>query len=106
MSAVTVRGMAHITGGGIVENVPRCLPDGLAARIRRNAWEVPAVFTLLQQLGGVPEEEMYRAFNMGIGFVLVVPRAEADLAVKTLSALGENPVLIGEIVSGEGVRLD
>jgi phosphoribosylformylglycinamidine cyclo-ligase len=105
LSQVTVRGMAHITGGGLLENVPRCLPCGLGARIDSAAWAIPPVFTLLREIGEVPEKEMFRAFNMGIGYVFVVPEAEKYEAARILTELGEKPVLIGEIIEGEGVRL-
>lgn len=102
----TVRGMAHVTGGGLLENVPRILPRGLAARVRRGSWPVPPVFELIRELGGVAESEMFRTFNMGIGFVLVVPAAEAGQVVDALRAQGEPAYLIGEVVKGENdVRL-
>jgi|Deesub1362A_J573_1020465.scaffolds.fasta_scaffold00541_8 phosphoribosylformylglycinamidine cyclo-ligase len=107
LSRYTVRGLVHITGGGLVENVPRILPGGLAARIRRGSWPVPPVFGLIQDLGGVEEAEMFRTFNMGIGFVLVVPPTEADRVVADLLAKGEPTYLIGEVVRGErNVRLE
>ncbi len=105
LSRVTVRGMAHITGGGLLENVPRCLPEGLGARIDCASWEIPPVFKLLKEMGNVPEKEMYRAFNMGIGYIFVVPEEEKYEAARVLTDLGENPVLIGEIIEGEGVQL-
>lgn len=102
-----VRGLAHITGGGLVENVPRILPRGLAARVRRGSWPVPPVFELIRELGGIGEDEMFRTFNMGIGFVLVVPPEEADRVAADLRAAGEAAYLIGEVVPGEqNVRLE
>jgi phosphoribosylformylglycinamidine cyclo-ligase len=103
LDQLTVRGMAHITGGGLPENVPRCLPAGMGAVIYKSAWSAPPVFSLLQDLGDVPEGEMFRTFNMGIGFVLVVPAGEADQAMATLRRCGESPVIMGEIVPGSGV---
>jgi phosphoribosylformylglycinamidine cyclo-ligase len=94
-----LRGIAHITGGGIPGNVPRILPPGLAARIDRATWEVPPVFRLIQARGGVAEEEMFRTFNMGLGIVLVVAPPDAD-AVR--SAVPEAWV-VGEVVAGRGV---
>jgi phosphoribosylformylglycinamidine cyclo-ligase len=102
---IAVRGMAHITGGGLSENIPRCLPEGLGAKISQNAWNVPAVFTHLQTLGNVPHDDMYRTFNMGIGFVLVIAQADANAALKVLQTAGEEPVVLGEIVAGDGVEI-
>lgn len=99
-----VRAMAHITGGGLPENVPRCLPEGLGAIIRRSAWEVPPVFSLLKDLGKVPMEDMARTFNLGIGFVMVVPPEEADRVTGFLKSQGVACAIIGEAVKGEGVR--
>jgi phosphoribosylformylglycinamidine cyclo-ligase len=97
-----VKGMAHITGGGITENVPRILPQGMAARVDRQAWEVPALFQWLQRAGNVPEADMRRTFNMGIGMVLVCTPALADTIIDDLRARREEPVIIGEIVAGSG----
>ncbi|ACA60133.1 phosphoribosylformylglycinamidine cyclo-ligase [Candidatus Desulforudis audaxviator MP104C] len=96
-----VRGMAHITGGGLLENIPRILPRGVAVRLRRGTWPVPGIFSLIQELGGVEESEMYRTFNMGIGFVLVVPPAEADQVIAALREHREPAFLIGEVVRGQ-----
>ncbi|MEW6541146.1 MAG: phosphoribosylformylglycinamidine cyclo-ligase [Bacillota bacterium] len=96
-----VRGMAHITGGGLLENIPRILPRGVAVRLRRRAWPVPGIFNLIQELGRVEESEMYRTFNMGIGFVLVVPPAEADQVIAALREHREPAFLIGEVVRGQ-----
>ena len=102
---IAVRGMAHITGGGLSENIPRCLPEGLGAKISQDAWNVPAVFTHLQKLGNVPQDDMFRTFNMGIGFVLVVAQAEANEALNVLQTAGEEPVVLGEIVAGDGLDM-
>jgi phosphoribosylformylglycinamidine cyclo-ligase len=102
---VDVRAIAHVTGGGLIENVPRVLPAGLSAVIDRSSWEVPPLFSAIERAGGVMPEEMWRTFNMGVGMVLSVPRAQAD-AVTGAAAL---PVWrIGEVVEssgGERVRL-
>ncbi len=98
MQSIRVKGMAHITGGGIVENVPRMLPDALQARIARDAWQMPPLFSWLQQHGQVADAEMHRVFNCGIGLAVVVARADADAAIARLRALGETVSLIGEIV--------
>jgi phosphoribosylformylglycinamidine cyclo-ligase len=95
-SRVEIRGLAHITGGGLLGNVPRILPAGMAARIERDAWEVPALFTALEAVGGVRAEEMWRTFNMGIGMVVVVPAAAAPAA--GVSAAGLPLLPLGEIV--------
>jgi phosphoribosylformylglycinamidine cyclo-ligase len=95
-SRVEIRGLAHITGGGLLGNVPRILPAGMAARIERDAWEVPALFTALEVVGGVRAEEMWRTFNMGIGMVVVVPAAAAPAA--GVSAAGLPLIPLGEIV--------
>jgi phosphoribosylformylglycinamidine cyclo-ligase len=102
LSQASVHAMAHVTGGGITGNLPRVLPDGCRARIRRGSWPVPAVFTALAEAGGVAEAEMFRTFNMGIGYVLVT--APGDLGLKALADLGV--FRIGDIVAGErGVEL-
>ncbi len=95
-----VKGMAHITGGGITENLPRILPEGMAARVDRGAWEVPPIFQWLQRAGNVPDDDMRRTFNMGIGMVLVCTPALADTILDDLRARREEPIVIGEIVSG------
>jgi phosphoribosylformylglycinamidine cyclo-ligase len=92
--------MAHITGGGITDNVPRILPDGTAARVDRDAWQVPAVFEWLERAGAVPEADMLRTFNMGIGLVLVCTPALVDTIVDDLRTRHESPVVMGEIVRG------
>lgn len=97
---------AHITGGGIPGNLVRVLPEGLRAVVRREAWEVPEVFGEIQRLGGVEEGEMFRVFNMGLGMVLVVPKEGVDKAVEALKGMGEEPLVVGEVVKGErGVEL-
>jgi phosphoribosylformylglycinamidine cyclo-ligase len=101
-----VRAMAHITGGGLTGNLPRVLPAGCRAVLRPAAWWRPPIFATLQELGGVGEEEMFRTFNMGIGYVVIVPPDRADRVTATLAAGGETVYPIGEIVAGErGVEL-
>ena len=92
-----VKAMAHITGGGLVENIPRVLPEGLQCVLERQAWRQPEVFDWLQKAGGIPEPEMLRTFNCGIGYVLVVAPAEADAATRRLSDAGEACLRIGTI---------
>jgi phosphoribosylformylglycinamidine cyclo-ligase len=95
-----VKGMAHITGGGITDNLPRILPSGTAAHVRRDAWIIPPVFAWLQASGDVPADDMYRTFNMGIGMILVCTTALVDTVMNDLRARHEHPVLMGEIVRG------
>jgi len=97
----TVHGMAHITGGGLTENLPRALPPGLGAEIDKSAWDVSPIFTFLQKMGNVPEDEMYRTFNMGIGFVLVVPPDGVEPAVAEAKKHGCDARVIGRITRAE-----
>jgi phosphoribosylformylglycinamidine cyclo-ligase len=97
-----VKGMAHITGGGITENLPRILPEGCDAAVGRGAWEVPELFKLLQRKGDIPEEEMFRAFNMGIGLIIVCANADADRARQLLERTGESGAApIGHVLAGD-----
>ena len=93
-----LRGAAHITGGGITDNTPRMLPEGLAAAIDTAAWTAPPVFELLRRLGDVPEDDWRRTFNLGIGMILAAPRARAAQAVELLRKMKASPVGIGEVV--------
>ena len=97
MADVEVRGMAHITGGGLVENIPRVLQDHLSAVLKKDAWNMPPLFGWLQKHGHVAEEEMHRVFNCGIGMVVIVSPENADKAISRLNASGETAYLIGEI---------
>ena len=92
--------MAHITGGGITDNLPRIIPDGLHPVVDKRVWEVPPVFSWLQQLGGVPVEDMFRTFNMGIGLILVCSPADEAAVLSALAAAGEKPKTIGDVRSG------
>lgn len=100
-----VLGLAHITGGGIPGNVPRVLPRGCGAVVEAGAWRVPPVFGTLQELGGVPEEEMWSTFNMGVGMVVAVRPEQADSVQAELQAAGERVFPVGRVVEGEGVEL-
>ena len=93
-----VKGMAHITGGGLIDNVARILPSGVAAVFRSDAWQVPPVFKLIQEQGGVGRDEMYHVFNMGIGMVIVCPPARVDDVIAYIPEAR----LIGEVVRGDG----
>ncbi|HEX6828868.1 MAG TPA: phosphoribosylformylglycinamidine cyclo-ligase [Burkholderiales bacterium] len=97
MGRLPVKGLAHITGGGLLENVPRVLPAGLTAELRRAAWPLPPVFQWLQQQGNVADEEMHRVFNCGIGMVLIVAEADTAAALAQLEAAGERAWLIGTV---------
>ncbi len=96
-SGEAVTGLAHITGGGLQENVDRILPEGLHAVIDRKSWTPPAVFTWMQKLGNVDTEEMFRVFNMGIGFVIALRADALDQTLALLNDIGESPVIIGRI---------
>ena len=97
-----IKGMAHITGGGITDNLPRVLPHGTAAVVHRSAWEVPPIFTWLQRSGNIPDDDMLRTFNMGIGLIIVTGRDQAEALIDELAARGGHDArVIGEIVPGE-----
>lgn len=95
-----VHGMAHITGGGMTDNIPRVLPDGLDARIDLDSFEPLPIFNVLQRLGAIPEDDMRRTFNLGVGYVCMVPAAQADAACADLQAAGETAWRLGDIVPG------
>lgn len=97
---VPVRGMAHITGGGFVDNIPRVLPEKCNAVIDRASWTPLTVFTFIERQGKVDHDEMYRVFNMGIGYVIILRQKDAKAALDILTALRQNPVVIGEITTG------
>ena len=102
LAAGLVKGLAHVTGGGLTENVPRVLPPGTAARVNREAWTVPPVFRFLQQNGQVPDDDMYRTFNMGIGMVVVLAPESSSSARAALREAGEvGAVEIGEVIEGD-----
>lgn len=96
-----IRGMAHITGGGITENTPRMLPKGVQAVICKGTWDIHPIFKLIQSKAGVDDDEMYRDFNMGIGMILAVPAKQADAVLRRVKKLGEKAYHIGEIVKGK-----
>ena len=105
IQAARVYGVSHITGGGFYENIPRCLPQGLGARIDKSSLQIPPIFRLLQEKGGIPERDMFNTFNMGTGMVLVVDKEDVVKAVSALDGAGESPRVIGTVVSGGGVEL-
>ncbi|NLC82136.1 MAG: phosphoribosylformylglycinamidine cyclo-ligase [Lentisphaerae bacterium] len=100
MAKVPVRGMAHITGGGFVDNIPRVLPETCTAVIDRASWRVPTLFTFIERQGKVDHDEMYRVFNMGIGYCIIVRQKDAAAAMTLLAKLRQAPVLIGTIEKG------
>lgn len=102
IAAQPVHALAHITGGGLLENIPRVLPDDLAVELNKNAWTWPAVFRWLQQAGNVAEEEMQRTFNCGIGMVVVVPAETAEAATQQLEAAGETVYALGRVIPRAG----
>jgi phosphoribosylformylglycinamidine cyclo-ligase len=101
-----IRALAHITGGGFPGNIPRVLPKGLGARISRSAWSVPPLFRLIQKGGNVPDGEMFRTFNMGIGMVVVVAPADLHDVEHSLERRGETSFVIGSVVAGSGVAFE
>jgi phosphoribosylformylglycinamidine cyclo-ligase len=106
LRAARVHAMAHVTGGGLTGNLPRVLPPGCRAVIRRGAWTVPPIFVALQQAGRIADDEMFRTFNMGLGYAIVLPESEVGAAVAALTAAGERVHDVGEIVRGpRGVDL-
>ena len=100
-----VKSVSHITGGGFYENIPRSLPAGFAAKIRKDAVKTPPIFRLIQKEGGISERDMFNTFNMGVGMVAVVAKKDAEKAVSVLRAAGEDAYVLGEIVKGDGVIL-
>ena len=109
ISRFTIKGIAHITGGGFIENIPRILPDGLTVRIDRGSWPVQPIFKMMQRISGMKDEQIYNTFNMGIGMVMAVDSEEADAVVCAANSLGENAFVIGEVIEsedgGKGVKL-
>ena len=101
VEAAEIRGISHITGGGFYENIPRCIPDGLCAKIEKKALRIPPIFPLLSRMGGISERDMFNTFNMGTGMVLVAAKDSADKALAALHSLGQEAGVIGEIVLGE-----
>ena len=103
---VGINTVSHITGGGFIENVPRMLPDGLKAVIKKGTWDVLPIFDVLREKGNIPEADMYNTFNMGIGMIVAVDADKAEAAVKCLTEAGEKASIIGELAEGEkGVEI-
>ena len=107
LKSVNVKAISHITGGGFYENIPRSLPDGISARIRRTDVRVLPIFDLIAKTGNIPERDMFNTFNMGVGMIVSVDAADADKAVAALNAAGESAYVLGELVeSSEGVIIE
>ncbi|MDD6135648.1 MAG: phosphoribosylformylglycinamidine cyclo-ligase [Lachnospiraceae bacterium] len=105
-AGVTIKGCSHITGGGFYENIPRMLPDGIVASVKKDSYEVPAIFKLMAKKGDIAEQMMYNTFNMGLGMVLAVDKADVEKTIAAIEAAGEKAFLIGETKAGEkGVEL-
>jgi len=102
LAGFEIKGIAHITGGGLIENLPRILSAGLKAEIRRKSWQPQIIFKLIQEAGEIAEKEMYRTFNMGIGMILVIHKKDKDQILDKLKQMGEEACLIGEIKAGAG----
>ncbi|MBI2133137.1 phosphoribosylformylglycinamidine cyclo-ligase [Candidatus Woesearchaeota archaeon] len=102
-AVVKIKGIAHITGGGITDNLPRILPKGLGAVISTNSWVVPHVFRFLQEKGDVHFDDMFRTFNMGIGIIVVVDKSDVPVIVDRLKRMGEKSCIMGSVVRGKGV---
>ena len=102
---LSVHAISHITGGGLLENIPRVLPKHLAANLDQNSWELPQIFKWLQSEGNIDTMEMYRVLNCGVGMVVIVPKALSGEAIKILKSCGENAWLIGEVIDSEGEQV-
>jgi len=101
IEAADVKGISHITGGGFYENIPRCLPDGLTAKIEKSAIKTPPIFKMLQEKGGIDEHDMFNTYNMGVGMTVIVSKETAEAAIASLKESGCDAYVIGEIVAGD-----
>ncbi len=105
-AGIKVKGASHITGGGFYENIPRMLPDGMRAAVKKNSYEVPAIFKLMQRKGGIEEQMMYNTYNMGLGMVFAFDPSDADAAIRAIEAAGDRAFVVGNVKAGEkGVDL-
>ncbi len=105
MQKVEVKGIAHITGGGFIENIPRVFPDGIGCEIDLNSYKLSPLYEIIKEKSGLKNEQLYNTFNMGIGMVVVVDKKDADLTIATLNELGEKAHLVGKTINGKGVTL-
>ena len=103
---VKVKGIAHITGGGFIENIPRIFPEGIGCRIDTKSYEVPAVFQIMQKRAKITKQQAYNTFNMGIGMVLCVAKKDVEAAIAQLESTGEQCVVLGKTCKGSGVKLN
>jgi phosphoribosylformylglycinamidine cyclo-ligase len=101
MKNIRIKAMAHITGGGFYDNIPRVVPKGLTVKIHKGSWPVPRIFGVIRERGKVNEREMYRTFNMGIGMVAVVAKKDAPATIRRFTKLGLKAYLIGELIKGK-----
>lgn len=105
-AGVTVKACSHITGGGFYENIPRMLPEGMKAVVKKDSYEVPAIFKLLAKEGDIAEEMMYNTFNMGLGMVVAVDKEDVDKTMEAIKVAGDTPYIVGHMAAGEkGVTL-
>ena len=104
-NTLTVHAISHITGGGLLENIPRVLPDHLSAKLNSNSWSQPEIFKWLQKEGNIDSHEMYRVLNCGVGMVVIISKESSSQAIEHLSACGENAWLIGEVVHSKGEQV-
>lgn len=105
ISEVNVKGIAHITGGGFIENIPRIFPEGIGCEILKNSYEVPPVFRVMQEIAGITDEQIYNTFNMGIGMVVCVKPEDVERTQAILASCGEETAVVGKTVAGKGVTL-
>lgn len=105
LKEVDIHGLAHITGGGFDENIPRILKEGQGVEIKEGSWEILPVFKMLEKYGHIPHREMFNIFNMGIGMVIAVNPEDVDKTLEILSSQGEDPKVIGEVIEGKGVEI-
>jgi phosphoribosylformylglycinamidine cyclo-ligase len=96
-----IKGMAHITGGGLIENIPRILPEGCAVTLERSKWNVPKIFNIIQDIGNIDNQEMFHVFNMGIGMVLIVSKSDVKIVLNDLKSAKEPGTIIGEVIKGD-----
>lgn len=100
-AGITIKGCSHITGGGFYENIPRMLPEGVRASVRKSGYPIPPIFEMLQSSGGIEEQMMYNTFNMGLGMILAVEADQAEAVCAAIESAGEKAYVVGEILAGE-----
>ena len=105
ITKVKVKGIAHITGGGFIENIPRIFPEGIGCEIKKDSYPLPEIFKIMHEKSEMSDEQIYNTFNMGIGMVVCVDKADVQNTISALEAAGERAWLIGETISGKGVTL-